>query len=111
VASTTADAFFEEIAQRGHEPLMEKASGVLRVDLRNGEQVASWFLSFDHGDITVSRDGDEAECTVRMEGKVFDRVANGDTNAVTALLRGEVDVDGDIDLLTLFQRLFPGRQA
>jgi putative sterol carrier protein len=110
VATTTADAFFEQLAQRGHEPLVEKALGLLQIDLRDGDETTSWFLSFDRGDLAVSREGAEADCTLRMEGSVFDRVMKGDTNAMSALLRGEVEVHGDTDLLVLFQRLLPGRR-
>jgi hypothetical protein len=42
---------------------------------------------------------------------LFDGVVTGQTNAMAALLRGEVTFDGDPELMLLFQRIFPGPPA
>jgi putative sterol carrier protein len=49
-----------------------------------------------------------ADCTIRATKQVFDGVAGGEVNATAAVLRGALVVEGDPELLTLFQRLFPG---
>ena len=38
---------------------------------------------------------------------MFGRIATGEANAVTAVLRGEASLEGDWNLVILFQRLFP----
>jgi predicted lipid carrier protein YhbT len=106
--STTASAFFDQLSQRRHEPLLEKVRGVLRVDLSEAGQIESWFVAVDHGDVVVSRRGSEADATVGMERALFERIVSRETNAMAAVLRGEVAMEGDTDLVLLFQRLPPG---
>ena len=53
-ADPTAD-FFGALAERGHEPLLDKAEGTIRVEVVDGNRVERWLLSIDHGDVTVSK--------------------------------------------------------
>jgi hypothetical protein len=39
---------------------------------------------------------------------VFEGMVSGEINPMAAVLRGTVDVTGDLELIVLFQRLFPG---
>ena len=60
--STDATAtFFEQLAARGHEPLLQSASGTLRFELKNGGRTQYWFVTIDKGDITVSHANAEAD--------------------------------------------------
>ena len=56
--------FFDDLAQRGHEPLLGHASGTMRFDIANGKKTETWFVSIDKGDLTVSRSGDAADSTL-----------------------------------------------
>jgi putative sterol carrier protein len=103
--------FFDALAVRGHEPLLEKASGTIRFDVVRGRQTERWFLSIDKGDIAVSRRNQAADCIVRADRELFERVVRGEVNAFAALLRGELDVEGSPLLLVLTQRLLPGPPA
>ena len=49
----------------------------------------------------------KADCVVRVDKKLFDGIAAGEVNAFAALLRGTVDIEGNPELIVLFQRLFP----
>ena len=100
--------FFEDLGSRGHEPLLEKANGTLRVEVVNGKQTEHWLVSVHKGDVEVSQRDDEADCTVHAERNVFDGMARGEVNATAAMLRGAVAVEGDSEIVVLFQRLFPG---
>ena len=100
--------FFEELAQRGHEPRLENASGSLRFDIANGRTTAHWFVSIDRGDVAVSRSGDAADCTIVASRTVFDGLASGKASAVAAVLRGTLSIEGDWRLLVLFRRLLTG---
>jgi putative sterol carrier protein len=100
--------FFDDIGRRGHETLLEKATGTVRFDLRNGKQVDRWLVSVNKGDVTVSRKNVAADCVVTADRALFDSVASGRTNAFAALLRGAMGVEGDVRLLVSFQRLLPG---
>jgi putative sterol carrier protein len=109
--SANADAtarFFEKLAERGHEPLLEKVKGTVRFDLVGGERVERWLVTVDRGDITISRRNAAADCVVRAERALFERIAAGETNTMAAMLRGEVAVEGDLELAASFQRLLPG---
>jgi len=110
VSDATAD-FFAELGQRKHEPLLVKATGTVRLDVLEGKKTDSWFVTIDKGDLTVSRKPSTADTTLRAQKALFDGVATGRLNAVAAMLRGEIAVEGDWRLLVLFQRLFPGPSA
>ena len=58
--------------------------------------------------MTVSRQGGEPDCVLTGDVATFDAVLSGKANAMAALLRGALDVQGKFVLLTALQRLFPG---
>jgi putative sterol carrier protein len=99
--------FFHELETRGHEPLLEKAKGTLRFDLANGKQKARWLVAIDKGEIAVSHRNASADCVIRADRKLFDRITTGRENLVAAVLRGAMHVEGDRELIAFFQRLFP----
>jgi putative sterol carrier protein len=100
--------FFQDLGARGHEPLLEKATGSVRLDLSNGKRTEHWFVTITRGDVTVSHKNAPADCVARADRTIFDGIVRGEVNATAALLRGTLDVEGDPWLLVLFQRLFPG---
>ena len=99
----------EELGRRGHEPLLEKDSGTIRFEIVDGKKTERRLVSIDKGDVSVSRKNVRADCTLRADKAVFDRVASGKMNAMAAFLRGDIILDGDSpELLVPFQRLLPG---
>jgi putative sterol carrier protein len=100
--------FFQDLGTRGHEPLLEKATGTVRFDLSNGKRAGHWLVTIKKGDVTVSQENARADCVARADSAVFDGIVKGEVNAMAALLRGVIGVDGDLELIVLFQRLFPG---
>ena len=100
--------FFEELRRRDHEPQLENASGTLRFDIADGKKTDHWLVTIDKGDLTVSRSGGEADCTLSADRAVFDKLASGKGSAVAAVLRGTLYVEGDWRLLVLFRRFLPG---
>ena len=100
--------FFEDLDARGHEPLLEKATGTLRIELLNGKRRARWLVTVKKGDVAVSHANAKADCVVRMDQALFEQIVTGKENATAALLRGLLAVEGNPQLLVLFQRLFPG---
>jgi putative sterol carrier protein len=103
--------FFGALAQRGHEPLLEKAKGTVRFELADRNRVDHWLLAVDNGDVAVSRKDARADCTVRAKKELFDGIASGEVNAAAAVLRGAMTVDGEMELLVLLQRVFPSPPA
>ena len=107
MADATAE-FFDELARRGHEPLLASASGTLRVDLVEGKRVEHWYVTIKKGNVAVSRDNADADAVVRLDRSLFESMASGKVNAMAAALRGVVAPEGDLGLVISFQRLFPG---
>jgi putative sterol carrier protein len=100
--------FFDELGRRGHEPMLRKATGVLNFDITDGASTAHWSVVVKKGDVSVSRAHDEADCTLTTDRPLFDAIVKGEKNAMAAILRGEVQIEGDPELLVLFQRVFAG---
>ena len=99
--------FFAELAERGDEPLLRKASGSMRFDIAAGRRTRRWLVSVDKGTLAVTEGDADATCVIHADQGVFDKVASGRLNAVAAVLRGELIVTGDWRLLVRMQRLFP----
>jgi len=100
--------FFEELGRRRHEPLLAKVRGRVRFDLVDGGRTDRWLVAVDKGDIVVSQQDGLAECTIRAERALFERLCRGEENAMAAVLRGALVCSGDVELLYAIQRLFPG---
>ena len=107
VTPDSVEAFFEELASRGHEPLLRKVTGSARFDVSDRKRTERWSLTIDKGDIRVSRKNAAADSVVRADKASFERAVVGDLNLMAAVLRGEVVVQGDPRLLVVIQRLFP----
>jgi len=103
--------FFAALGSRGHAPLLEKVSSTFRFDLTSGKKTERWLLAVSKGDLTVSRQNRAADCVMRLDKALFGRLVSGEQNAMAAVLRGEVALEGDWTLLVQFQRLLPGPSA
>jgi putative sterol carrier protein len=110
MSDATAE-FFDALTHRGHVPVLEKAKGTVRFELADGKRVDRWLLAVDKGDLSVSRRNVGADCTLRADKALFDRIVDGEVNATAAVLRGAVTIDGDMELLVQLQKLFPGPPA
>jgi putative sterol carrier protein len=104
-------AFFHELEEREHDPLLQKIRGTLRFELENGKRAEHWVVAFDKGKVHVSQGDREADCTVRTKEALFAGLITGKVNAMAAVLRGDITVEGDRELILRFQRLFPGPPA
>lgn len=100
-------AFFDGLRQRDHQPVLAHKSGVVRIDVDDEGQSDRWFVAIDDGTVKVSKRNQAADSKVRVEKRLLDRIVTGQANVVAAMLRGEVSLEGDWNLLLVFQRLFP----
>jgi putative sterol carrier protein len=105
--ATATSEFFDGLAGRGLESGFARSTGSLRFDLTRGDTTEHWRVEFRRGAVAVARSAEPADCVVRADANVFDDLARGRANAMAALLRGQLQADGDPELLILFQRLFP----
>ena len=67
-------------------------------------------MAIDHGTVDVSPTDGSADCVISGERALVDGIVRGDTNAMAALLRGELCISGNPEMLVSVQRLFPGRR-
>ena len=104
MAEPTRD-FFTGLAEQ-HQPLPTALTGVLRFDLVDGERTEHWYLDIHKGDVSVSHQGPEPDCTVSTELATFEAIVSGKMNAMAAMLRGAVAIQGRFALLTAVQRFF-----
>jgi len=102
------ERFFDDLVQRGHDPLLRKARGTIKFEIVDGKRVDRRIVAIDRGDITVSRRSVTCDGVIRANREVFERIASGRSNPIAAVLRNELFVQGDWRLLVLVQRLFPG---
>ena len=100
--------FFQRLSRRGHEPLLTDATATVRVDITQGNRTDGWLVRIDRGDVRVSNGDAESDCVIGADRALFNGIVSGEANIMAALLRGELTVEGDPELLVLFQRLFPG---
>jgi putative sterol carrier protein len=106
MTASTAD-FFDNLTRRGHEPLLERVSATVRFDITDNERIEHRLVRIDHGDILVAADDEPADCAIGADHEVFDAILVGRMSLMTALLRGVLAVEGDLELLVLTQRLLP----
>jgi putative sterol carrier protein len=100
---------FDALAQREYAPLLEKTVGSARFEIVDGKQIERWHVAIDKGHVRVTRRNARADTIVRGDRKTFERAAAGKLNAMAAVLRGELVLEGDPRLLVRLQRLFPPR--
>ena len=108
--TTGAVQFLEELGRRGHEPRWGRISGRASVELRDADGTDRWLIAIDHGNVVVTHRGGVADCTIRADRDLFDRLCRGEANALAAMLRGSLVCTGDVELLYAIQRIFPGPQ-
>jgi putative sterol carrier protein len=106
----TISGFFRELGEQGYNPLLGHMQGKVRFDLSNGNGggVDQWLVVVDHGAVTVSEQKGEADCTIGTGRPLFERVIHGEENAMAAVLRGDMRCTGDVEMLLMIQRIFPG---
>ncbi|MEV1333274.1 SCP2 sterol-binding domain-containing protein [Micromonospora costi] len=91
--------------------LPDTTAGTLRLDARENGRTEHWYLTVADQHVQVSRSAEDADVVIRADRAVFDRLAAGDTHISSALLRNDVTVQGNLRLVPLLRRIFPGPAA
>lgn len=109
-----ADVFFADLARgacraASDEPALQEASGTIEIELLDGPTADRAFVRIDGGKLL---DGAGrvagADAVIHGERSTFNEIVQGQANAVGALLRGALWMEGDLGLVTAFARSFPG---
>ncbi|CCH17241.1 SCP2 sterol-binding domain-containing protein [Micromonospora lupini] len=105
---TTAARFLQDLDQGRRPDLPATTAGTLRLDMRGEGCTDHWYLTVADQHVRVTRSADDADLLVRADRAVFDQLATGQLHLAEALLRNELTVRGDMALLMLLRRIFPG---
>jgi alkyl sulfatase BDS1-like metallo-beta-lactamase superfamily hydrolase len=104
-------AFFDNLSTLEHDPSLRKVNGTIRFDLASGKQTERWLVTIRKGDLTVSHRNVAADTVIRLSRALFERLVIGTTNIFPALLRGEIELEGDYRLMIVLRRLLRARMA
>ncbi len=85
---------------------------MVRFDVKDGQTDSALAPHREEGrHLGVSRKNAAADLVIRCERALAERLFTGKANAMSAVLRGELTVEGSADLLVLIQRLLPRPRA
>jgi hypothetical protein len=120
MADPTVD-FFRELGRRGSDPMLARVTGVVRFDIISDERTDSWRVDINSGELEVaepdaapggpgsgSPGSGDPDCVITAQKRLFEGIVGGTVNTMAALLRGELALSGDPELMVAVQRLFPG---
>lgn len=96
------EAYFGELAKRGHVPLLGQISGTLEFDIKGADR--RW-VTVDRGELVVSRTPSKADCVLSSDAETFTRILAGEQNPVAAAIRGALTITGNIALGLSIQRV------
>ncbi|GAB3957399.1 SCP2 sterol-binding domain-containing protein [Micromonospora vulcania] len=105
---STVGEYLDRLGGGRRTDLPETTSGSMRLDAHHDGWTEHWYLTIADQHVQVTRSSDDAELVVRADREVFDRLASGQTHLAEALLRNELTVQGNMRLLMLLRRIFPG---
>ena len=76
-------------------PELRELRGTYRFELDDGR---SFMLRLDRGRLSVEEGSAEAECVLRCTMTSFMRALSGRLNLLTAFMRGDIQLQGDLEL-------------
>jgi hypothetical protein len=109
--SDAIGAFFADISTRGQIPILGSAEGTIRFDVSDTKSVERWYVTMSRGEVTVSHKSTKAVSVIHADRALLNEIVEGRRNAMAAVLRGALVVEGDLKPLILFTRLFPGQRG
>ncbi|MBM0203573.1 SCP2 sterol-binding domain-containing protein [Micromonospora sp. STR1s_5] len=104
----TAEQYLRQLDTGRRPDLPETTAGTLRLDVRDDAGTDHWYLTIADQQVRVARSADDADLVVRADRWVFDLMVNGQLHPGAALLRNELTLQGNMQLLMLLRRIFAG---
>jgi len=108
VSAQSARELFERLARRLEGSMALLPRMACRFDITG---VGSWRISVDRGRVAVEESRESADLAVELPEELLLKVVAGEKQLMTAFMRGEVIVDGEIAYLPALQRLLRSRPA
>lgn len=100
-------AFLLGLERSGFHPLIGQVNGSIMLQLAGPGGVDHWLVVLDKGHVGVANRAGPADAVVRIKRELFASVALGRSNLWAAFLRNDLQVEGELRLLVVFQRLLP----
>lgn len=101
--------FFTRMAQLEELPArVRRVQGSIRVDLLRDGRVDHWLLQLLDGRLSVLREERDADCILILAKESFDKVVNGQEDLNVMLPRGDLRLEGSLQMLTVLRILLPG---
>ncbi|MFR9775392.1 SCP2 sterol-binding domain-containing protein [Micromonospora sp. MS34] len=117
MTNSTAD-FLIRLGQHEHLPtIVSKARGTIQLDVEGDAGTDSWFVTLRRGTAQVSQQDQaptsrqQPDLVIRGHRALFDRLVQGQAQLYASLLRNEINVEGNLALLSCFERLLPGPEG
>ncbi|MGI5522279.1 SCP2 sterol-binding domain-containing protein [Micromonospora sp. CA-259024] len=88
--------------------LPETTAGTIRLDVRGDGCTDHWYLTIADQHVRVTRAADDADLVLSLDRPLFDQMADGEMHPGASLLRNELTVQGNMRLLMMLRRIFPG---
>jgi putative sterol carrier protein len=105
--NAVVEGYFDALARQGFQPALRHIGAAVRTDLVHDDRTDHWMVRIDHGRMSVSREDGDADCVIRTDEETFGRIVTGEVNALAALMRGMVLIEGDEELILALQRTLP----
>lgn len=85
---------------------LDLADGRVRVDLTAGRATRHWLVELAGGRVTsVSHEHAAADAVLRGDRDALQQLVNGEATLGMAFVRGDLDLQGNLELITLLTRL------
>jgi hypothetical protein len=103
--------FFQGLSQRGYERGLANVTGTVRFVINQRGHADEWCVRIDKGDLRVSAgsagvDCGDPDCVISAARDVIGGIATGEVNPLAAMLRGDLLLSGDPELIAACRRLF-----
>ena len=95
--------FFETLEARVNPA---KAGGLTATYRFEIDGAGTWTVDVDNGNVSVSEDGGDADCTISASSETFMKIANREQNPTAAYMSGRLKVKGDMGQAMKLQKLF-----
>ena len=99
----SAREFFETLEERIDPARTRGTNASYRFDV---EDVGSWRVEVNDGDVDVRESDAPADCVIRAREEVFLRLVRGEQDPLMAYMLGKVKVEGDVALARRLRDLF-----
>ncbi|GAA1768591.1 SCP2 sterol-binding domain-containing protein [Luedemannella helvata] len=98
--------YLNELERSDDVPILRRASGTMRFDIEGENAIQRWLVTMNRGQISVKRSNAPANCVVRGDRAIIEKMINGELNPLAGMLRGLVQVElaADSEVLVLVVR-------